>query len=95
MAPTRLVAGLKANGGSPLFAARRRAYEMDTFIGGTVGKLYFEGPHCATPNFMQDTQGKAKVRQFADAPPEVRRLVDSTWTTEAEEAKADAQSAKL
>jgi hypothetical protein len=39
MAPTRLVAGLEANDGSPLFAARRRAYEMDTFIGGTVGKL--------------------------------------------------------
>lgn len=43
MAPTRLVADLKANDGSSLFAARRRAYEHDFFIGGTVGKLYFEG----------------------------------------------------
>ena len=48
MAPTRLVTDLKANDGSSMFAARRRAYEMDTFIGGTVGKLYFEGMNCCT-----------------------------------------------
>jgi hypothetical protein len=38
------------------------------FIRGTVGKLYFEGPGCISPNFMQDTEGKAKVRAIFAMP---------------------------
>ena len=95
MAPTRLVTDLKTGDGGPVMAARRRAYEMDTFIGGTVGKLYFEGSRGS--DYMQETEGKPKVRDFKDAPPEVQRLVDPTWRTPAvDEAEAKAtQHARL
>jgi hypothetical protein len=97
MAPTRLVADLKANDGSTMLAARRRAYEMDKWFGGVVGKRDLEGPGCSSPNFMQETEGKPRVRDFRDAPPEVQRLVDPTWTpsVDKEEARAQAQGAKL
>jgi hypothetical protein len=97
MAPTRLVADLKANDGSTMFAARRRAHEMDKWFGGVVGKRDLEGPGCSSPHFMQETEGKPRVRDFRDAPPEVQRLVDPTWTpaVDEEEARVEAQGAKL
>ena len=60
-------------------AARRRAYELDQFIGGTAGKLYFEGEDCVLPNYVEKNLGVQNVRDFADAPLEVQRLVDPSW----------------
>ena len=57
----------------------RRAYELDVFIGGTCGKLYFEGENALRPNFVRESQGLPNVRDFADAPPKVKQLVDPTW----------------
>ena len=61
-----------------LFEARRRAYELDQFIGGTVGKLYFEGEGAILPGYVERTKDEPRVRRFEDPPPEVQRLVDPT-----------------
>ena len=94
MAPTRLVTDLKANDGSSMLKARRRAYEMDKWFGGVVGKRDLEGPNCTSPNFMQETEGMPRVRDFKDAPREVQRLVDPTWTPAVDEEEAKAQAAQ-
>ena len=56
------------------------------------------GPNCLKPTFMQDTEGRPKVREFKDAPPEVQMLVDPTWSSAedlAEVQASDGHSSKL
>ena len=75
MAPTRLLT-------PDLIEARVRAYELDQFIGGTVGKLYFEGEDCILPGYVEENRDTPNVRNFDDAPEEVKDLVDPFWRGE-------------
>ena len=87
MAPTRLLAPFPH-----IFEARRRAYELDVYTGGNcfndeTARAFLaqdaqagDEPH--KPGFRgggDNPRTAPKVREFADAPPQVRRYVDPTW----------------
>ena len=78
MAPTRLLSTFWGEDAAPeLFRARRRAYELDQHIGGSC--MTPSGPGVPADRFLKrDVEGAfgvTNVREFADAPAEVRRII--------------------
>lgn len=99
MAPTRLLTDFWGKEEAPaLFRARRRAYEMDQHIGGSC--MTPRGPGVSAERFFErDAKGEfgeTNVRNFADAPEEVRKIIDPFWTPETDlHELAQTQSARL
>ncbi len=63
--------------------ARRRAYELDVFSGGScMGNLDADGVPTRAINFLKqiDEDPQPNVRNFADASPEIQRLIDPFFT---------------
>lgn len=85
MAPTRLLANFwGTHEAAGLFRARRRAYELDQHIGGSC--MTPRGPGVSAERFFESEArgsfGDSNVRNFADAPEAVRKLIDPFWTSE-------------
>lgn len=74
MAPARLIEPYPE-----VQLARRRAYELDIFSGGScMGNLDADGVPTRAINFLKQIEQdpQPNVRNFADASPEIQRLID-------------------
>ena len=99
MAPTRLLTDFWGKDEAPgLFRARRRAYELDEHIGGSC--MTPRGPGVSAERFFEREAkgefGDSNVRNFADAPEAVRKIIDPFWTPETDlQEQSKPQAAKL
>lgn len=74
MAPARLIEPYPE-----VQMARRRAYELDVFTGGScMGNLDAAGRPTRAINFLKQMEEdpQPNVRNFADARPEIQKLID-------------------
>lgn len=79
MAPARLIAPYPA-----VAQARRRAYELDVFTGGScMGNLDDDGVPRRAMSFLEETEGRLPVRHFNDASRAIQKLVDPWHLTTA------------
>ena len=99
MAPTRLLTNFWGKEEAPeLFRARRRAYELDQHIGGSC--MTPRGPGVSAEHFFEREArgefGDGNVRDFADAPEEVRKIIDPFWSPETDlREQVQSQTARL
>lgn len=78
MAPARLIEPYPE-----VQLARRRAYELDVFTGGScMGNLDADGRPMRAIKFLEQIEEdpQPNVRNFADAAPEIQRLIDPFCT---------------